>query len=302
MVVNNMKYDGKYYVSNLTYRKRNDWISEIDVCIAAHKILHYIQNFTVDQDLTLPSDHATISIVLFTPVVDMLSLDVRSRSLGDHATLYSNCKQKFQLNRNIKFCNIDKASCSDKLFQVNIPQVDVDTDTTVSRMTDILHSCAKASRYSPVTPPADAIVSRWERLLNAADDRRMWQAIDWRGNYKDNNMDDNNVCPTDEDSKEFYEEVYNPHGVECLEPADFQTNVTIPVLDDDITVNEVFYEIQKLKQDKACGLDGISSGIFKILTAQWIHFVLSVFNAVFSSGSYPLLWQSARMSMIFKKR
>ena len=46
-------------------------------------------------------------------------------------------------------------------------------------------------------------MSRWERLLNDADDWHVWQVIDWRGNYKDNDMDDNNVCPTDQDFKEF---------------------------------------------------------------------------------------------------
>ena len=60
-------------------------------------------------------------------------------------------------------------------------------------------------------------------------------------------------------------------------------------------------EINKLKQDKACGPDGISPGIIKFLPAQWYHAILVQFNAVFSSGSYPVSWQSARMITIFKK-
>lgn len=38
------------------------------------------------------------------------------------------------------------------------------------------------------------------KALDDAYDRRMWQAIDWRGDYKDDNgVDDCSKCPTDED-------------------------------------------------------------------------------------------------------
>ena len=72
------------------------------------------------------------------------------------------------------------------------------------------------------------------------------------------------------------------------------------MLDNDITLDEVVQEIQKLKQDKACGPDGVSPGIFKLLPAQWIYFIVSVLNAIYS-GSYPASWHSARMITLFKK-
>ena len=170
-------------------------------------------------------------------------------------------------------------------------------------MTVNLHNCAIASMSAPAAPTADNTVSWWEWLLSDTDDRRMWQVIDWQGKYKDiDYINDYTIGPTDEEFREFYEDVYNPHGVECLEHNEFRTNVTIPILDDDITIDEVSKQVvHRLKHDRACGPDGISPGIIKILPARWTYFILMLFNSVFSSGCYPVSWQTARMVTIFKK-
>ena len=41
IVVNNLMFNEIHFESNLTYRKRNEWISEVDVCIASRKMLCY---------------------------------------------------------------------------------------------------------------------------------------------------------------------------------------------------------------------------------------------------------------------
>lgn len=302
VVVNNLKYDENLFKSKLTYRKRNEWISEVDVCVASHKILDCIKDFFVCDDLDLPSDHAPIAVTVSPSAVDIVNLKVRACSLGDHSTLYLNCKKKSPLTRPIKFCSILKDTFIEKLSQSEIPQVEPSIDSAINQVTDIFYRNANASQYVAVAPPVDVTVSRWERLLSDTDDKRMWQAIDWRGEYKDESVNhDRNGCPSDEDFKLFYEEVYNPQHIEPIIPDDFNTNVNIPILDDDIRFDELLQETKKLKQDKACGPDGISPGIFKILPDQWINYIVTLLNAVFSSGSYPASWQLARMFMIFKK-
>ena len=186
------------------------------------------------------------------PVVDRMSLDLRARSLGDHATLYSECKQRSQLKRHIKFGDISNEIFNGEHSRVDIPQFNGDIDTTVMQMTDILYDCALVCMSAPVTPTP-------ERLLSDMDDRRMWQAVDWQGKYKDGDyVNDYTKGATDEQFREFYEGVYNPHGVECVEPNEFRTNVTIPILDDDITIDEVGKQVHSLKHNKACGPDGIT--------------------------------------------
>ena len=55
-----------------------------------------------------------------------------------------------------------------------------------------------------------------------------------------------------------------------------------------------------LKANKAAGTDGISPGVMKLLTAQWLLLVTFLFNCVFY-GSYPIQWAVAKVFNIFKK-
>lgn len=58
LVVNDLKFNEKHYKSNLTYRKKDEWISEV----ASHEILHCVHDFHVFNTLDLPSDHASIAL------------------------------------------------------------------------------------------------------------------------------------------------------------------------------------------------------------------------------------------------
>ena len=119
----------------------------------------------MDNDLDLPSDHAPIAVTpLFPPVVDRVALSVRAGSLGDDAVLYSRSRQKSQLKRPIKLCNINVDNFLGELSRVDIPQGITDVDADVSRLTNILYNCACASKCAPVALPVDVTVNRWERL------------------------------------------------------------------------------------------------------------------------------------------
>lgn len=54
VVVPNLKCGKKYHKSNLTYMKGNEWISEVDVCIASYKAVSCIESFNVNNYLGLP--------------------------------------------------------------------------------------------------------------------------------------------------------------------------------------------------------------------------------------------------------
>ena len=164
VVLNNLKFNERYFESKLTYRKKSEWVSEVDVCIASRKMLCNVESFSVNNDLSLPSDHAPIAAVISPPVVDRRSLDMRARSLGDHATLYSRCRQRSQPRRHVKYEDINNENFIGELSRFDIPQFNEDIDTTVKQMTDILHDCAIASMSVQVTPIPDNSLIRWERL------------------------------------------------------------------------------------------------------------------------------------------
>ena len=95
--------------------------------------------------------------------------------------------------------------------------------------------------------------------------------------------------------------IYNPQGIEELHPDDFHTNVSIPVLDAPIQIDEVQVEIRNMKPDKYSGPDGLCPGALKLLPAQWIVAITALLNVVFFSSNYPVSWRPARMSTIYKK-
>ena len=56
-----------------------------------------------------------------------------------------------------------------------------------------------------------------------------------------------------------------------------------------------------LKPDKACGPDGISPGLLKLLPVNLLLCLVTLFNTVFLNGQYPLRWTRAKIFTIFKK-
>ncbi len=127
-------------------------------------------------------------------------------------------------------------------------------------------------------------LGRWERLLRNNDDLQIWKAINWRGEYEGKS---NSACPSDEEFKIFFEQTFNSPDDLWLPDQHLNYEVSIPLLDEPITPYEVQQQINILKADKACGPDGVSPGIFKILPFRWILMLTTLFNSVFSSGAYP---------------
>ena len=71
---------------SLTYCKRSNWISEVDLCLVPHALINAVNSFVVDQDLLMPSDHAPVSISF-----DLDCLSFRENSqLQERASMLGN--------------------------------------------------------------------------------------------------------------------------------------------------------------------------------------------------------------------
>ena len=117
--------------------------------------------------------------------------------------------------------------------------------------------------------------NRWERLLKDPDDARVWKALDWKGQFCDNN-DKSNATPSDVEFKDFYESYLNQYiNNNSEDPLDNVICPYIPILDDPIVPDEVITQINRMKSNKSCGPDGIPPGLFKLLTPQWILLITS---------------------------
>ena len=144
-----------------------------------------------------------------------------------------------------------------------------------------------------IEQPHDLSLSRWERILKCEDDGRLWKAIDWKGRFNPENPD-----AASQTSESHLEKLRNPADEGILTDLS-NLHTTIPVLDQTIEVKEVIEK--QIKPNKSCGPDGITPGAFKLLPGQWIAFLCLLFNNIFVAG-YPLIWTSAKLRMLFKKR
>ena len=56
-----------------------------------------------------------------------------------------------------------------------------------------------------------------------------------------------------------------------------------------------------MNPNKACGLDGLTPGVFRLLPESWLLLLATLFNCVFNSRHYPTSWSRAKLFTIFKK-
>ncbi len=71
-------------------------------------------------------------------------------------------------------------------------------------------------------------------------------------------------------------------------------------LDSPITLAELLDQIQTLKTQKACGVDGILNEMIKYTEHKFKLTILKLFNIILSSGIYPNIWNKGLITPIHK--
>ena len=84
--VNNLKYKEKLFKGGLSFRRKANWISELDYCLISKSAIDILCSFDMDHRLHFPSDHAPISFTLSlqSPPCTSDILCERAKNLGSH--------------------------------------------------------------------------------------------------------------------------------------------------------------------------------------------------------------------------
>lgn len=61
--VNHLIHREKEFGGNLTFKRRNEWLSELNICVSMQETLNLIRDLSVRQDV-FGSDHAPICVSL----------------------------------------------------------------------------------------------------------------------------------------------------------------------------------------------------------------------------------------------
>ena len=73
-------------------------------------------------------------------------------------------------------------------------------------------------------------------------------------------------------------------------------------LNSPITEQEIMLSMEDLKNSKPAGADGVVSEMFKFAGNCLIPYIHRLFNRIFDTGVYPVLWSNSTILPIHKKR
>ena len=295
-VVNHLQYKAKVFDGNFTFKRQNRWISQLDWAVVSEPACENLISFKILQDIDLHTDHAPITLKLGNFKLSASDLYQRSAQLGTSVIPRWN-----PLRKPITMMSID----SEK-FVENMPtpddlwEVSGDQELLCGKIADLIYDtaakCRKKIDIQNDNTGCFNATTRWNKILNLKDSRKLWNSINWNGVFE--TIPDVLNQPTDDAFCKYYETLLSAPEV----PLNFEPAAPryIPVLDDPIMPGEVDDCIKSLKSNKAAGIDGVAPGLLKLLNDSWILLITFLFNCVFF-GHYPLQWCAAKVFNIFKK-
>ena len=296
VVVNHLNYFNKSFSGNLSYRKGNRWVSEIDLCIVNEKSLSKINEINVRQEIR-GSDHAPLCVTVNIENADLIasSLLERAKNLGQ-SYCYPKSVQK-RTQRTIPSKNVNIENFREYMANHHPPVLTADDlDSALNTSLGIIKEGAKSAKVET----ADTGVGnwtqaqpRWKRLFETNDSSTIWKAINWKGQITEKNI----IKPDDEQFKLHFEELLNADQNFAPE-LDLDDSPHIPVLDNPFTLLELDDALKDLKTGKS--YMGICPGLLMRLPLVWLVFFLTLFNVAFQGMKYPVQWTYSKLITLFK--
>ena len=296
LFVNHMVTSDKSMDGGLTYKKGAREVSQLDWALCTFPTIQHMDYFSVIKNKDLRTDHYAIAVSLSGFHYNMNYVYQQACYLGDVSSGKDNTRPKIihmkDVNRDIFISSLPRG---DTVWSQN-----ASVEDNYQQIFDTLASASVSAVQTPrdffYSPPHDS-GSRWSNLVSENDQKKIWSAINWRGEWC---TDTNDTCPSNEDFSRHFDSLFNPPDVTpdlIIQP---EHEKYMPILDDPIQPIEVKDAIKQLHGNKAAGVDGLPPGILKLLPIKWIFLLCTLFNAIFT-GEYIPLWLSARMVTIYKK-
>ena len=223
--------------------------------------------------------------------VDLSDLVKRSASLSQ--TIIPEISP---VKKPVRFCDIDHRALFECLGDT-IPVFDGhDMDVAASYISDSLYVASRNCQSDQPELVLDDDIKRWSRFIANNDSKTLWKAIGWNGKLNQQVTDQ----PSVDEFQQHFESLLNPDQ-NALDDFSADGCPEIPILDSPISPMEYDEVARKCKPNKAAGCDGVPPGIFRILPANWIMFIVSFFNEVFFGGQLPAQWCYSRLITVLKK-
>ena len=301
-VVNNLKYGEKHFKSYLSFRRRQQWISEPDLLIISRKGLNLIESFQMRQYFkgkNLCSDHGIVECRIDTSKCKISTDLLKARAINLGHSTYETKVVKIEKSLRMSMCKKDQVK---RYFSQNLPPVISDAlsiDQTIEIFTHKMSSLLKQNKVKrQVVIKEWGNEGRWKRLLDSNDPKKIWKSIDWNGNLQNN---DNEKAPSDLEFKEHFEKLLDQKEQSEDQTVEFGDAPSLEALDRSISTEEVQNAIKTCKENKS--YIGITPAVFDCMPANWLLFITQILNLVFLSDRmfFPVKWCSSKLIVLYKK-
>ena len=134
---------------------------------------------------------------------------------------------------------------------------------------------------------------KWNDILKSGDKKAFWRYIDWKGKLKSKKSVNS---PSMEEFETFFEDLYKcPNQRELIEIMEIKSDVSIPVLDQPISIEEINVACKDMKKS---GYD-FQLPVLYILVTQFSLILVSLMNMIFYV-KYPMSLACSLLSLIPK--
>ena len=209
------------------------------------------------------------------------------------------CGEHFEksnlINNNCWYDN-DCAKMRDEFLKASKAHKISNNDSDKSMMCKIRNKyrkLCKHKRYSQKKKDADELID-----LFKTNSRQFWRK------FKKGKKNKTGNC----DFFEYFKELSNiqssidPNILDDIQVSDQnQESVSVEMLDEKMTMDELETGIKMLKRNKACGVDGILNEFLIFSSALMKEKILEIFNAILDTGEFPELWATGEIVPVFKK-
>ena len=300
VIVNNLLYGSEHFNGNLSFKRRDTWLSEIDLCLCKVSCLDKIRELHVHQNVR-GSDHAPISIALDInkgKVISAKELVERAATLGQSYQPQTPTSV-YKTRKSASYQKINKDEFIRKLNIVEPPNLrhDSDIDEVLTMGYDIIMEAATSCTRETENASCgwDAAQPTWSRILESQDNKLLWRSVNWKGSLEVENKE----RPSDSNFKEHVEKLLNPKDTSDIGEEVLENSLPyIPVLDDPFSMQEFMESVNGINKNKS--YSGVCPGIIQMLPESWLSFLLLLFNVVFMNMNYPVLWCYSKLVLIFK--
>ena len=155
--MNNLRTPYHKWEGKSAYRKKQRWISEVDLCLVSAPLVEAILGFDVNQNLKFPSDHAPVSVAFDFSICyntcKMSELVERSEMLGSYDCVVKNRNENRK--KPISYRAIDKDAFLTNIQQVPLPDIEgAEVGEMIDKVTDTMYTCAASSNCLLYTSPS----------------------------------------------------------------------------------------------------------------------------------------------------